>query len=254
MLPRGEAVGGTHGEAGLRLAHQPGDADHEELVEVRGEDRAELDALEQRERLVGGEVEHPGVELDPRQLAVEEARLGGERRLGTGSDPLRTVATLFVASQCLDQQALEVGDQALRLGQEVAVAEHSRAHPPLHAFDEAAVLGADLVVESSMSAIHCPSASGREEVVEEPIGALRPEGAHRPDRDVPAARHDVDGRTGEEEVELASLDLAARVVDAAAAVLRRPVLARERRMLLERVGAGATSIAFEKLGCATAQW
>ena len=55
------------------LAHEPGDADHEELVEVRGEDRAELDALEQRHRRVVGELEHAGVELEPGELAVEES-------------------------------------------------------------------------------------------------------------------------------------------------------------------------------------
>jgi hypothetical protein len=38
-------------------------------------------------------------------------------------------------------------------------------------------------------------------------------------------------------MELTAVDLAAGVVDATATVLRRPVLARERRMLLERVGA-----------------
>ena len=72
-LRRGEAVGGAHGEPGRLLPHQAGDAHHEELVEVRGEDRAELDALEQRLRLVGREVEDARVELDPRELAVEEA-------------------------------------------------------------------------------------------------------------------------------------------------------------------------------------
>ena len=63
-----------------------------------------------------------------------------------------------------------------------------------------------------------------------------PSGTHGPDREVAAAGHDVDRRAGEEEVELASVDLAVRVVDATAAVLRRPVLAREGRVLLEQVG------------------
>ena len=72
-LRGGHAVGGAHGEPCRLLVHQACHAHHEELVEVRREDRAELDALEQRLRLVAREVEHARVELDPRQLAVEEA-------------------------------------------------------------------------------------------------------------------------------------------------------------------------------------
>ena len=64
---------------------------HEELVEVRAEDGEELDALEERHRFVGGLLEHAGVELEPRQLAIDEA-LGVNRgrhahdgdRLGAG--------------------------------------------------------------------------------------------------------------------------------------------------------------------------
>ena len=52
---------------------QAGDADHEELVEVRRRDGGELDALEQRHRRVGGFLEHALVERQPRQLAVDEA-------------------------------------------------------------------------------------------------------------------------------------------------------------------------------------
>ena len=37
----------------------------EELVDVRREDRAELDALEERQRLVGGELEHARMEVEP---------------------------------------------------------------------------------------------------------------------------------------------------------------------------------------------
>ena len=62
-----------HRDAGGLEAHEPGDADHEELVEVRGEDRAELDALEQRHRRVLCELEHAGVEIEPGELAIEES-------------------------------------------------------------------------------------------------------------------------------------------------------------------------------------
>jgi hypothetical protein len=55
--------------------------DHEELVEVAGEDRQVAHPLEQRQRLVLGQLEHPLVEPQPRQLPVEEAVLVlGHRR------------------------------------------------------------------------------------------------------------------------------------------------------------------------------
>ena len=77
-LGRGEPVRRPHCEARGLLPEQARHAHHEELVEVGREDRAELDPLEQRLRLVGGEVEHARVELDPRELAVEKSRvLGG---------------------------------------------------------------------------------------------------------------------------------------------------------------------------------
>ena len=53
---------------------QSGDADHEELVEVRRGDRGELDALQQRLRRVGRFLEHALVERQPGQLAVDEQR------------------------------------------------------------------------------------------------------------------------------------------------------------------------------------
>jgi hypothetical protein len=75
-------VGGAHREAGCSLAGEAGDPDHEELVEVRGEDRTELDALEERDVRIGGELEDARVEVEPRELAIEQpiARL----RLRTG--------------------------------------------------------------------------------------------------------------------------------------------------------------------------
>ena len=71
-----EPAGRGHGHAGGDAALEAGDAHHEELVEVAGEDRQEAHALEQGQRGVVGELEHPGVERDPRQLAVEEAVRG----------------------------------------------------------------------------------------------------------------------------------------------------------------------------------
>ena len=76
LLPRGEAVGAADGQARLVAALEPGDADHVELVEVRGEDREELGPLQQRLARVLGQREHAGVEVEPRQLAVEIAVVG----------------------------------------------------------------------------------------------------------------------------------------------------------------------------------
>jgi hypothetical protein len=73
-------------DPGVDLVVQARDADHEELVEVGGDDRAELHALEQRDALVLGQLEHALVELEPRQLAVEVQGGGGEIRFG--GDPL----------------------------------------------------------------------------------------------------------------------------------------------------------------------
>ncbi len=71
--------------AGVQLVHQAGHANAEELVEVRREDGAEPDALEERHSLVGGELEHPRVEVEPGQLSVEEAvGLPGELDLRQG--------------------------------------------------------------------------------------------------------------------------------------------------------------------------
>ena len=51
---------------------ESGDPHHEELVEVGGEDRQEAHPLQQREAGVLGELEHPAVEVQPGDLAVQE--------------------------------------------------------------------------------------------------------------------------------------------------------------------------------------
>ena len=71
-LLRRAAVGRADGEPGQHLILQAGDPHHEELVEDRRDDPAELDALEQRLVRIGGELEHAPHEVDLRQLAVEE--------------------------------------------------------------------------------------------------------------------------------------------------------------------------------------
>jgi hypothetical protein len=58
---------------GLEPAAETGDAHGEELVEVRRDDPAELDALEQRQVRIGCEREDASVPVEPRQLAVQVA-------------------------------------------------------------------------------------------------------------------------------------------------------------------------------------
>ena len=64
-------------------AHQPGDPDHEELVQVRGEDGEEPHPLEQGRLVVFRELEDALVEQDPALLAVQVA-VGGEVGAGLG--------------------------------------------------------------------------------------------------------------------------------------------------------------------------
>src|SRR3712207_8029033 len=64
-------------------ALQAGDADHVELVEVAGEDRQELHPLQQGEGVVLRQLEHAGVEVQPRQLAVD-VPVGGGAGAGRG--------------------------------------------------------------------------------------------------------------------------------------------------------------------------
>ncbi len=61
-------------DAGAILLQQRGDAHHEELVEVRGDDGQELDAFEQGMCRVERLVEHTLVELQPAQLTVDVER------------------------------------------------------------------------------------------------------------------------------------------------------------------------------------
>jgi len=70
-LGRGQPVGAGAlvplPDALLQVRHP----DHEELVEIRAEDGQELDALEERHGHVLSLFQHPAVELEPRQLAVD---------------------------------------------------------------------------------------------------------------------------------------------------------------------------------------
>ena len=57
--------------SGAELLFESADALHEELVEVGADDGNELEALEQGRALVLGLVQHPPVELEPGELAVQ---------------------------------------------------------------------------------------------------------------------------------------------------------------------------------------
>ena len=78
-----EAAGRAHRDPGVDAPLQAGHPDHEELVEVGGEDRQELGPLQQGQGRVLGQLEHPLVERQPGQLAVGEA-VGREGCGGVG--------------------------------------------------------------------------------------------------------------------------------------------------------------------------
>ena len=81
LLGRRHAVRRRLERAPLQLPAQTRDADHEELVQVAAVDRQELDPLEQRVPRVARLLQHPAVEPQPAQLAVDVV-LGKPRRDG----------------------------------------------------------------------------------------------------------------------------------------------------------------------------
>lgn len=64
-------------DARRHLPEQPRDSDLEELVQVRGEDRAELHPVEQRQTWIRRELEDPFIEVEPGKLAVCKPSRGG---------------------------------------------------------------------------------------------------------------------------------------------------------------------------------
>ena len=70
--PGGAAVVGANVQSRGGLVEQPGHADGEELVQVRGEEGAVLDPFEQRQAGVKGLLEDPQAPVQARELAVQE--------------------------------------------------------------------------------------------------------------------------------------------------------------------------------------
>ena len=120
-------------------------------------------------------------------------------------------------------------------GSRATLVDHSGAHPRLDALDEDAILGADLRVERERLLDPGVVRVLGDEVVEEAVGLLRLERHDRTDREVRPPWHDVDDGAGEEEVELAALDLARRVVCATRLSPRRAVLGHAAGVRLEEI-------------------
>ena len=122
LLLRRPAVGRVGGAADLRLLAQPGDPDLEELVEVAGEDGQELDPLEQRIALVACLEEHAGVELQPRELAIEvralSTRRGGVRRGPDGERRAGESAGFDGGHSADGLLVLRIGPQAAPAGED----------------------------------------------------------------------------------------------------------------------------------------
>jgi len=79
LLARPQAVHARLVDSAFDLLDEPGHADFEKLVEIGAEDRQETYALQQRVARILGLFEHPAVEGQPAQLAVEVGRLARRR-------------------------------------------------------------------------------------------------------------------------------------------------------------------------------
>ena len=81
LLGRRQAVGAAFGDAFADLRLDTGDADHEELIKVIGGNRQEPDPLQRGMAGIDRFLEHPAIEMQPGQLAVDESLgAGGDRR------------------------------------------------------------------------------------------------------------------------------------------------------------------------------
>src|SRR5215204_5913812 len=79
LLGRYTSIGTEGADAGVELALDAGNSNHEEFIEICGEDRGELDPFQKWVCALFSFEEHAIVEIEPTQLAVDE-HLGLERR------------------------------------------------------------------------------------------------------------------------------------------------------------------------------
>src|SRR5262249_40991410 len=73
LFRRSEAIRALDRNAGALLALEAGNADHEEFIEVVGGNRQKPNTLEQGVGVVCRLLEYSAIELEPRQLAIDEA-------------------------------------------------------------------------------------------------------------------------------------------------------------------------------------
>ena len=81
LLGRGHTVGRRFQRSGQELVAEAGHPDHEELVQVGGEDGQELDSFEQGAVLVESFFKDAQIELEPAQLAVDVQLRAAEVRV-----------------------------------------------------------------------------------------------------------------------------------------------------------------------------
>ena len=73
LLQRGAAVGAAFGDAFADLRLDAGDADHEEFIKVIGGNRQESHPLQRGMAGIDRFLQHAAIEMQPGQLAVDEA-------------------------------------------------------------------------------------------------------------------------------------------------------------------------------------
>ena len=128
------------------------------------------------------------------------------------------------------------------------------AHARLHALDEHAVLRADLRVERER--LLDPRLVGvlGDEVVEEAVRPLGPRGTIGPIEKFGRPGMTLIDRAGEEEVELATLDLARGSYAPRGSARGGPCCVIRPPLVSRRYASGETSMTAEKPGCAVGQW
>ena len=99
LLGGRQAVGAALGDALAHLRLDAGDADHEELIKVIGGNRQESDPLQRRMARIDRFLQHPAIEMQPGQFAVDEAfRACCDRRAGFGFASFSFITTACAES------------------------------------------------------------------------------------------------------------------------------------------------------------